>query len=78
MIKGEKLNEIRRAIVMINRAFEVIGLEAVITINKSDETITIYHTYAKNNCIDIEKPSYEIPLSMLLDNIRKENTLWAH
>ena len=73
MIKGEKLNEIRRAIVMINRAFEVIGLEAVITINKSNETITIYHTYAKNNCIDIEKPNYEIPLSMLLNNIRKED-----
>ena len=71
MIKGEKLNEIRRAIVMINRAFEVIGLEAVVTINESDETITFYHTYAKNKCIDIEKPSYEIPLSMIFDNIRK-------
>ena len=66
MIKGEKLNEIRRAIVMINRAFEVIGLEAVITIDKSNETITIHHTYAKNKCIDIEKTSYTFPLSMLL------------
>ena len=71
MIKGEKLNEIRRAIVMINRGLKVIGVESKIVIN--EETVTIYHPYANNNCIDIEKPSYTFPLSMLFDNIRKED-----
>lgn len=73
MIKGDKSNEIRRAIVMINRGLKVIGVEAIIAIEPHEEMITIYHSYANNNCIDIEKPSYTFPLSMLLDNIRKES-----
>ena len=74
MIKGEKLNEIRRAIVMINRGLKVIGIEATIVINQHNEEVTIYHSYANNDCIDIEKPSYTFPLTMLfLDNIRKED-----
>lgn len=71
MIKGDKLNEIRRAIVMINRGLKVIGVEAIITIDKGD--VTVHHSYAKNSCIDTEKPSYTFPLSMILDNIRKED-----
>ena len=64
MISSEKLNTLRSAIVMINRALKVIHVEAIITIDKED--VTIYHTYANNNCIDIEKPSYTFPISMLL------------
>lgn len=64
MISSEKLNTLRSAIVMINRALKVIGVEAIIKIGKED--VTIYHSYANNNCIDIEKPSYTFPISMLL------------
>ena len=64
MISSEKLNTLRSAIVMINRALKVIDVEAIITIDK--EYVTIHHSYANNNCIDIEKSSYTFPISMLL------------
>ena len=51
---------------MINRGLHVMGVESKIVINSHDETVTIYHSYAKNKCIDMEKPSYTFPLSMLL------------
>lgn len=72
MIKDDKLNEIRRAIVMINKGLKAIGIEATIVINQYNEEVTIYHSYAKNNCIDIEKQSYTFSLSMIMDDIRKE------
>lgn len=66
MITDEKLNTIKSTIFMINRALHMIGVESKIVINSHDETATVYHSYAKNNCIDIEKPSYTFSLSMLL------------
>ena len=66
MINDEKLNTIRSTIFMINRGLKLIGVESKIVINLHDETVTVYHSYAKNNCIDTEKLSYTFPLSMLL------------
>ena len=64
MINDEKLNTIKNTILMINRGLKIMGIELKIVINK--ETVTIYHSYARNECIDMQRPSYTFPLSMLI------------
>ena len=50
---------------MVNRGLEVLNIEARLTINSYEGTISIYHTYANGKCMDIEKPKYTFPISML-------------
>lgn len=66
MISGEKLHTIKSTIGMINRGLRVIGVEAIIGIDTYENTVKVYHSYANNKCIDIEKPSYTFPVSMLI------------
>lgn len=71
MISSKELHTIKSTIAMINRGLRVIGVEAIIGIDTHEGTVKIYHSYANNNCIDIEKPSYTIPLDMLCESEMK-------
>lgn len=71
MISSNKLHTIKSTIGMINRGLRVIGIEAIIGIDEYYDTVKIYHSYANNKCIDIEKPSYTFPLGMLVESEMK-------
>ena len=64
MITDAKLNTIKSTILIINKGLKIMGVELKIVINK--ETVTIYHTYARTECINMQRPSYTFPLSMLI------------
>lgn len=65
MLVGETKRRARAICTMVNRGLEVLNIEARLFVDARYSTINAVHTYANGKCIDIEKPTYTFPISIL-------------
>lgn len=65
MLVGKTERRAKAICTMINRSLKDLKIEAILVIDPYQSTISVRHTYANQACIDISKPEYTFPISML-------------